>query len=292
MIIFNLSYVSRDLFLNRAMNDGCELLIFSYDCHGSGKMDTIRSLTVLTTIFIYQCLIRDFIRIKIEVIDMPFFNPKVKTSNPSEALKLFTCNRLAGRSVENLILYCHGGYEQVSPTILCASHERKFTVPSWLSIYFYAPHGSETFSSIYQFMHGYYEPYKIYTGGDECFDYTLAQMTEYSASDSFIKQIFLDYRSSLNRNDIKRSSRLFDVACPTENWFIRLSEVLDIMEGHKKLCKYRKVHCLFCRGIVYSLNPPPFYDPTSQLPPNIYKGDLGRWLITDIDVIDMADFEG
>lgn len=222
---------------------------------------------------------------------MPFFKPKVKTSNTGEALKLFTCDRLAGRSVENLILYCHGGYEQMLPSITNSSRERKFTVPSWLSIYFYAPHGSETFSSIYKFMHGYYEPYKIYTGSEECFDYTLARMEEYAGSKSFIKQTLLDYRSSLDRNEIKRSSRLFDIACPTDYWFIRLSEVLDIMKGKKKLFKYRKVHCLFCRGIVYSLTPSPFYDPTRRLPPNIYKGDLGRWLITDIDVNDMPDLE-
>ncbi|UYM17143.1 putative adhesin [Endozoicomonas euniceicola] len=256
---------------------------------------------------------------------MPFFKPKVKTSTPSEALRLFTCNRLAGRKVENLILYCHGGYELSLLDLTNASREKKFAVPSWLSIYFYAPHGSEIFSSIYKFMRGYYEPYKIYTGCEECFDYTLARTEEYSESKSYIKQVLLDYRSSLDKTDIKRLSRLFDIACPTDNWFIRLSEVLDIMKFHKKLSRYRKVHCLFCRGVVYplreeaqlnipslrqrrestttvaprlrgsdnginlsatSLNSLHYYDPTSQLPPNIYKGDLGRWLITDIDVED------
>ena len=188
---------------------------------------------------------------------MPFFKPKVKTSTPSEALQLFTCNRLAGRSVENLILYCHGGYERKLPSISNASRERTFTVPSWLSIYFYAPHGSETFSSIYKFMRGYYEPYKIYTDSEECFDYTLARMEEYSGSKGYIKQILLDYRNSLDKTDIKRSSRLFDIACPTDNWFIRLSEVLEIMEAQKKLSRYRKVHCLFCQGVVYSLRNSP-----------------------------------
>ncbi|MET4693477.1 putative adhesin [Endozoicomonas sp. NE40] len=236
---------------------------------------------------------------------MPFFKPKVKTSNPSEALKLFTCNRLAGRSVENLILYCHGGYEQMSPSMSNPSRDRKFTVPPWVSIYFYAPHGTEMYSDLYRFMRGSYEPYIIYTSNEVCFDYTLARMEEYSGSKRFIKQTFLDYRSSLGKSDLKRPSRLFDILCPTDNWFIRLSAVLDIMKDQKKLSGYRKVHCLFCRSIVFSpsqspacsadvqpLSHLPFYDPTRQLPPNIYQSDSGRWLITDIDVIDMPDTEG
>ena len=221
---------------------------------------------------------------------MPFFKPKVKTSTPGEALQLFTCNRLAGRKVENLILYCHGGYEKALPSTSNSSGDKIFTVPPWVSIYFYGPHGTEIFSDIYQFMRGDYEPYKIYTAGEQCFDYTIARVEGYSSSENYLKQILLNYRSILSKTDLKRSTRLFDIVCPTE-WYMYLSEVLDILETQKKLSRYRKVHCLFCRSIVCSDTPSPNYDPTSQLPPNIYKGDLGRWLITDIDVTDMADFE-
>ena len=221
---------------------------------------------------------------------MPFFKPKVKVSTPSEALQLFTCNRLAGRKVENLILYCHGGYEKSQPSSSNPSGDKIFTVSPWVSIYFYAPHGTEMFSDIHKFIHGYYEPYKIYTAGEQCFDYTIARTEEYSGSENYLKQILLNYRSALSKTDLKRSTRLFDIICPTE-WHMYLSEVLDIMEAQKKLFRYRKVHCLFCRDIVCSFTPSPPYDPTSQLPPNIYKGDLGRWLITDIDVTDMADLE-
>ena len=215
---------------------------------------------------------------------MPFFKPGVNVENLAFTMKLFTCERLGGKGIENIVLWCHGRHRPLEPGSLQVFTENIFKVPVWTTLYFYAPHDTVLLAGLNKFLDGCYEPLKIYVPNEECFNYSLAPMVrrEQFGSEDYIKEKLLTHRMGLKTKKQLNPSRLYDIASVLNP--CRLTSMLDCLEIKNR--PYRRVHCLFCRNEGLDAHS---YNPALVTPPNVYPGDLGRWVMPDIEMVDLSD---
>ncbi|UYM14104.1 putative adhesin [Endozoicomonas euniceicola] len=193
------------------------------------------------------------------------------------ALRVYTDEKYP-HSTPNLLLICRGWYGRThnSPSEIAT-----FTLPSWLSLFFYAPHDSVLHCSNLKLLKNKYAPQEICSPGAQVTDYQLEPFSEIDCfNENTYKELFLQSHPS----DMKQRRHVlnyYDILtlepCRQNFMILPFREVIDRLHdtGYQK--RYSNLHCSFDRIPVQSGSRPNFFRPAAW-PGEVADDDFfGDW---------------